>query len=90
MQVVTAAVDSVREAMGGSLGADHAISYTNDAGEEAREGQLLCEALVKNFAALKGSSKATDAIYTNWKVACAQADGDKSGTISVCAARSKK
>ena len=79
-EVITNAVEHIKEAMGGTLGADGMISYTNAAGDESREGQLLCEALVANFAALKSASKATAEIEANWKVACAQADADKSGT----------
>ena len=40
------------------------------------------QALVGNFGALKGESKAVREIEQNWKVACAQADDDSSGTIS--------
>ena len=80
--VVKAAIENVKESMGGTLGKDNAINYRNDAGDEAKEGQILCEALVSNFGALKAESKAVAEIASNWKVACAQADEDDSGTIS--------
>ena len=79
--VVKAAIEKVKESMGGTLGKDNAINYRNDAGDE-KEGQILCEALVSNFGALKAESKAVAEIASNWKVACAQADEDDSGTIS--------
>ena len=82
-QVVKAAIASVRESMGGTLGADNAIDYTAEAGDESREGMLLLKALVGNFGALKSESKAVAEIESNWKVACAQADADSSGTISL-------
>lgn len=80
--VVQAAIEKVKLFMGGTLGRDNAIDYRADAGDEAREGQLLLQALVANFGALKQESKAVQQIEKNWKVACAQADEDESGTIS--------
>lgn len=82
-QVVRAAVERVKADMGGTLGRDNAINYRADAGEEAQEGMLLLRALVANFGALRSESRAVEEIETNWKVACAQADEDNSGTISV-------
>ena len=58
--------------MGGSLGANNAIDYTAEAGEESREGQMLIEALVDNFGALRRESKAVAEIANNWQAACAQ------------------
>jgi hypothetical protein len=80
--VVKAAFEKVHKAMGGSLGENAKIDYTAESGEEAREGQLLCAALLDHFSALKGSSRALSSIEENWRVACAQADEDSSGTIS--------
>ena len=81
-QLVREAIDKVRAAMGGTLGKDAAISYTQEAGDEAREGQLLCAALMENIGALKTHSRAAAAVAANWQVACAQADEDGSGTIT--------
>ena len=85
--MVQSAIERVKTGMGGTLdslqrGRDNAIDYRADAGDEAREGQLLVQALVANFGALKKESKAVQEIERNWKVACAQADEDQSGTIS--------
>ena len=44
--VIDAAIEQVKAAMGGTLGADGAISYTAAAGDESREAQLLCDALI--------------------------------------------
>lgn len=82
-RIVQAAVLAVKKGMGGTLGRDNAINYRADAGDEAREGELLLRALVANFGALKSESHAVREIETNWKLACAQADDDGSGTISV-------
>jgi len=81
--VVKDAIDKVRQQMGGTLGKDSAINYTQDAGEEAKEGQLLCAALLAHLGALEKQSRAAAAIAANWQVACFQADEDQSGTISV-------
>ena len=75
------AFDRVRAEVG-SLGANNAIDYRADAGAEAREGQILCRALVNNFSAMKAVSKAVMYLEEHWKVACAQADEDQTGTIS--------
>ena len=80
-QVVKRAIEAVKAGMGGTLGRGNAIDYTVEAGDEAREGQILLQALVANFGALKAESKAVREIEQNWKVACAQADEDQSGTI---------
>ena len=45
----------------------NAIDYTAEAGDEQREGQLLLEALVANFGALRLESRAVAEIERNWK-----------------------
>ena len=50
------AIEKVRQQMGGTLGKDNAIDYTAEAGAEAKEGQLLLEALVENIGVLSEES----------------------------------
>ena len=80
--IVLAAIAKVREAMGGTLGADGMISYTIAAGDESREGRLLCEALLAKFGTLASFGPAAAWMATSWREVCEEADADKSGTIS--------
>ena len=72
--------------MGGHLGADGKINYLAEAGDEAREGQLLCEALVSNLGALWDESRSLLYMMERWQETCREADEDASGTISVAEA----
>ena len=81
-EVVEEAIAKVRDAMGGTLGADGMISYTVSAGDESKEGRLLCEALLSNFGALTDTSPAAHWMSSHWREVCEEADADKSGTIS--------
>ena len=47
-ELVKRAMGKVKEAMGGTLGNNNTIDYLAAAGEEAKEGQLLCKFLVAN------------------------------------------
>jgi biotin carboxyl carrier protein len=81
-ETVDAAIEQVKAAMGGSLGSDGMISYLFSAGDEAKEGQLLCEALIGNFGTLATASPGARWMSSHWREACEEADTDKSGTIS--------
>lgn len=80
--VVKAAIEKVRAGMGGTLGSDNAIDYTMESGEESREGELLCQALLAQFGALRSEARALRWMESHWREACAEADEDGSGTIS--------
>ena len=79
--VIDAAIAKVRAAMGGTLGADGMISYTVAAGDESREGRLLCDALIANFGSLASESPAAHWMSKHWREVCEEADKDKSGTL---------
>lgn len=79
-EIIDPAIEKVKEAMGGSLGADGMVSYTK--GDESREGQLLCDTLIGNFGALAAESPALRWMSTHWRDVCKAADKDHSGTIS--------
>ena len=76
------AIESVKKAMGGTLGADGAISYTDASGAEAEEGRLLCETLIANFGVISQQSPALRWMSSNWKAVCTEFDVDNSCTIS--------
>ena len=81
-ELVAEAFKEVAEEMGGTLGVDGKINYLASAGSEAREGQLLCEALVSNLGALWDESRSVLFMMRSWQQTCTEADADKSGTIS--------
>jgi len=83
MEVVKEAIEKVKAGMGGTLGPNSKIDYREDAGEQAKEGQMLLKALIENFAAVQGESRMVNWIASNWQAACAQADEDQNGTISI-------
>lgn len=80
--IVAEAIEKVRAQMGGTLGGDGMISYTHSAGIEAKEGQLLLEALLANLGALAKQAPALRWMRSHWQEVCEQHDADKSGTIS--------
>ena len=81
-ELVAEAFAEVKEEMGGSLGPKDTINFLASAGEEARAGQLLCEALVSNLGALWDESRSVLYMMRAWRETCEAADADKSGTIS--------
>ena len=58
------------------------IDYMESAGEEAKEGRLLVEALLSNVGALWDESRSVLFMMRSWQQTCTEADADKSGTIS--------
>mmetsp|Transcript_37326 Transcript_37326/g.74580 ORF Transcript_37326/g.74580 Transcript_37326/m.74580 type:complete len:127 (+) Transcript_37326:575-955(+) len=68
--------------MGGSLGNGGQIDYTDAAGDEKREGQLLVTTLLQNVGALWDESRSLRMMMSHWQAVCKEADTDHSGTIS--------
>lgn len=80
--VVDEAIEEVKAQMGGSLGANGHIDYRETAGDEAKEGQLLVEALMTNVGALWDESRSLRYMKQHWRQICKEVDTDESGTIS--------
>jgi len=80
--LVSEAIDDVKQQMGGTLGVDGKIDYTDAAGDEKREGQILVRTLLQNVGALWDESRSLKHMMHHWQDACKEADADKSNTIS--------
>jgi hypothetical protein len=84
-ETVAESIEEVRAELGG-FGADGKINYRADAGSEAREGELLCEALIANLGALWDESRSLRFMTEQWQEVCREADADSSGTIDAAEA----
>jgi hypothetical protein len=70
-EVVNEAIEDVNRELGGkNLGSNGQIDYKDSAGEEAREGQLLCEALVSNLGSLWDESRSVNYMVDKWRLTC--------------------
>ena len=81
--IVSEAIEEVKSQLGAKgLGPKGKIDYMESAGEEAKEGRLLVEALLSNVGALWDESRSLRYMMDHWRDVCNEVDTDKSGTIS--------